>query len=291
MRCAAGRVPHIQARVTRPALPSVDAAPTREILAAKVADGASIEWLHDRTGAAPAVLRGVLDGSVPAVPAVVADRVAGLADVTPPRSRAPRPSRGVPAGPVREHLTGKVEQGATLQWIVAQSGVSEDTVQSVLSGARPTVYAKTAARLLAVDATPPPPNKPVDPAPTLARVRDLVEAHWPLTEIARRAGLSERTVQESELAGGVSAVTEARILRVWTRLAGRAGPTVRPYPWLGELAATFAAEQVAAGASVAVETVQHLITGGAVGRQTARAVCSWVVLERQRRNLAGSRAA
>lgn len=277
--------------MTRAAPPLVDAAASRAILTSKVTDGASIEWLHDRTGATPVVLRDVLDGTATTIPAVVADRVASLRDVTPPRARPPRPSRGVPAGPVRQHLAAKVEQGATLQWIVAQSGVSEDTVQSVLNGARPTVYTKTAARLLAVGATPPPPSRPVDPGPTIARVRDLVEAHWPLTEIARRAGLSERTVQESELASGVSAVTEARILRVWLRLGDRPGPAVRPYPWLADMVATYPAEQVAAGAGVSVETIRRLLAGGAVGRETARAVCGWAVLERQRRNGGESRAA
>lgn len=84
--------------------PSTGADPTRAVLQAKVDAGASVEWLHERTNVAPALLRAVLDGQVDQVPVHVADRVLELKGQDPPKARPPRPARGVPAGPVREHL-------------------------------------------------------------------------------------------------------------------------------------------------------------------------------------------
>lgn len=255
-------------------------ATTRDVLQAKVDAGASIEWLHDRTNVPPATLRAVLAGELDAT-ADVACRVENLRDVDPPKARAPRPARGTPIGPVRAHLLAKVADGATLQWLVAESGVSESTVQSVLQGDRPTVYAKTAARLMAVGAAPPPPKRPVDPSETVTRVRDLVGRGWPLKEIARLAGLSERTVQLSELEQGVTAETEARIRRVWEHLQGRSGAALRPYPWLAEAIAGYPMTVVAAGAGVGYESVRRLAAGRPVGRDLARRVCAWMVLTRQ----------
>lgn len=262
--------------------PLADATETRILLESKAAAGASVEWLHERTGLSPALIRGVLDGTFTVVTKDAAQRAFDtLPGVVPPKARAPRPARGIPSGPVREHLQRKVAEGATLQWLVAQSGVAEDTVQSVLAGDRPTVYAKTAARLLAVDGTPPPPKRPVDPTPTVMRVREMVSGGWPLRELARRAGLSERTVQESELASGVTAETAERIRRVHAQLQGRPGPALRPYPWLADAISGYPMTQVAAGAGVGYESVRRLVAGGNVGRDVARRVCAWMVLTRQ----------
>lgn len=271
-------MPHISWGVTSPTAALTGAEPTAAVLRRKVEDGASVEWLHERTNVPPTLLRALLAGEVSAVRGDVAARVALLADVEPPKARAPRPARGTPIGPVREHLLAKVAEGATFQWLVAQSGASESTVQSVLQGDRPTVYAKAAARLLAIGATPPPPKRPVDPRVTVERVRALVGAGWPLKEIARMAGLSERTVQDSELAQGVTAETEARIARVWAHLQGRPGPVLRSYPWLAEAIAGHPMTQVAAGAGVGYESVRRLVAGAPVKREVARQVCAWMVL-------------
>lgn len=229
---------------------------------------------------APAVIRGTLDGTVTELSVDTAGRVGALVGVDPPVARPPRPARGTPAGPVREHLQAKVDEGATFQWLVAQSRVSEDTIQSVLHGNRPTVYSKTAERLLAVQGTPPPPHRRVDPARTVARVGELVDRGWPLTEIARVAGLSDRTVQEVELASGVTADTEERIHLAWLRLRWRSGPAPRPYPWLGELIGGYPMTEVAAGAGVGYEVVRRLVSGRPVKRDAARAVCRWLTLRR-----------
>ena len=193
----------------------------------------------------------------------------------------PTISRGVPAGPVRAHLVAKVAEGATLAWLAEQSGASEKTIQNVLHGKRPTVYAKTAARLLAVTGSPPVPKRRVDPAQTLHEVTELHGAGWPLVDIAKVARLSEVTLLESNLATGVTAETEARVHHAWRVLHRRHGPAPRPYPWLAELLAGYPVGEVAAGAGVDPQAVRRLSLGRPVGRATARRVCAWAVVRRQ----------
>jgi len=190
-------------------------------------------------------------------------------------------ARGVPAGPVRAHLTAKVAEGATLAWLAEQSGASEKTIQNVLHGKRPTVYAKTAERLLAVDGTPPVPKRRVDPAQTVHEVTELHGAGWALVDIAKVAGLSRVTVLESNLATGVTAETEARVHHAWRVLHRRPGPAPRTYPWLADLLASYPVGEVAAGAGVDPQAVRRLSLGRPVGRATARRVCAWVVVRRQ----------
>src|SRR5665648_351988 len=180
-------------------------------------------------------------------PARQAAPAAHLTPVTTPTT-----GRGIPAGPVRAHLVAKVAEGATLVWLAEQSGASEKTIQNVLHGKRPTVYAKTAERLLAVDGTPPVPKRRVDPAQTVHEVTELHGAGWALVDIAKVAGLSRVTVLESNLATGVTAETEARVHHAWRVLHRRPGPAPRTYPWLADLLASYPVGEVAAGAAAAL---------------------------------------
>src|SRR5665647_117265 len=82
-------------------------------------------------------------------------------------------------------------------------------------GTRPTVYAQTASRLLAVAGAPPVPKRRVDPTQTVHEVTELHGAGWPLVNIAKVAGLSRVTVLESNLTTGVTAETEARVHHAW----------------------------------------------------------------------------
>jgi len=194
----------------------------------------------------------------------------------------PTRARGVPAGPVRAHLAAKVAEGATLAWLAEQSGASQKTIQNVLHGKRPTVYAQTASRLLAVAGTPPVPKRRVDPAQTLREVAELhVVVGWALVDIARVAGLSRVTLLESNLITGVTAETQARVHRAWLVLRRRPGPAPTTYPWLAELVAGYPVGQVATGAGVDPQSVRRITIGRPVGRATARRVCAWAVLRRQ----------
>jgi len=188
--------------------------------------------------------------------------------------------RGVPAGPVRAHLKRLHRRGATTGWLAQQSGVSEKTIRSVLHGERPTLYRGTADALLAVHASPSPSRRRVDPGPTIEHVQDLVARHWPLHVIARAAGLSARSLAPSNLSTGVSERTQAAIEAVWRASGGDCGPGARPYPWLAEQVAAHPPASVARGAGVSTATVQRLVDGHAVRRDTAARVAAWLTRER-----------
>lgn len=187
-----------------------------------------------------------------------------------------RPGRGVPAGPVRAHLKRKVRQGATPLWLAQQAGVSHKTVLSVLHGQRPSLYRGTAEALLAVTATPPPLRQTVDPARTIERLDDLVANHWVLGDIARAAGLSESTLQPSNLRTGISARTEAAVARVWEAYRDRPGRAPQPYPWLVDRVKAHPIDVVAAGARVSRSSVCRLRAGQPVSRDVARRACAWL---------------
>ena len=113
-----------------------------------------------------------------------------------------------------------------------------------------------------------------------------------MTDIAKAAGLAERTVQTTEIASGVTAETAERIRRVWVVLRHRPGPAPRSYPWLADLIAQYPIMQVADGAGVKVESVRRLTAGRPVSRPIARRVCAWAVLQRMtNKQLATARSA
>lgn len=195
---------------------------------------------------------------------------------TKPKRRTYAPGRGVPAGPVRSHLRRKVREGATLLWLAEQSGVCEKTIMSVLHAERPTVYRGTAALLLAVTGTPPVPHRRVDPASTIAQVREMVGNHWSLTDIARASRLSPRTLLERNMATGVSAETAAGVDRAWRLLKDRDGPAPRPYPWLTDRIQGRTLAEVVDGAGVCRSTVTRIRAGQPISRETARRVSTWL---------------
>lgn len=197
-----------------------------------------------------------------------------------PKPPVSRPGRGVPAGPVRAHLKRKVRQGATPLWLAEQAGVSHKTVLSILHGQRPSLYRGTAQALLGVNATPPPLRQTVDPAKTIERLDELVANHWVVGDIARAAGLSESTLQPSNLRTGVSARTEAAVARVWETYRDRPGRAPQTYPWLTERILAHRVNDVAACAGVSRSSVQRLRDGRPVSRDVARRVSTW--LSRQR---------
>lgn len=193
-----------------------------------------------------------------------------------PKPPVSRPGRGVPARPVRAHLNRKIRQGATPLWLAQQSGVSHKTVLSVLHGERPSLYRGTAEALLAVTATPPPLRQTVDPTKTIDRIDDLVANHWQVADIARAAGLSESTLQPSNLRTGISARTEAAVERVWQVYRDRPGRAPQTYPWLVEQVRAHPVDRVAAGAGVSRSSVERLRHGHPVSRDVARRTSMWL---------------
>lgn len=184
--------------------------------------------------------------------------------------------RGVPAAPVRAHLEKLVAQGATAAWIAAQAGVSERCVRSVLHAERPTLYAGTAAALVAIAARPGTSHRRVDPGPTIGRVAMLVERHWPVALIADMAGVSARTLAPSNLVTGVSEQTEAAVRAVWEHLEGSDGPAPRAYPWLTQRLADLRHVDVVRGTGLSRATVDRLRAGRPVARATAAAAVRWL---------------
>lgn len=190
--------------------------------------------------------------------------------------------RGVPAGEVRDHLQDLVNEGATLAWLSAQSGVSEATVFSVLHRERPAVYSRTAEALMAVKSAPPPPRRHVPSGSTRKKVAELIAGGWYRTDVAKAAGVAEYTVQDHNMVSGVTFETSVAIDKVWRVLRHRVGPAPRAYPWLAVQLRPYTIRQVERGSGIKYESVRRLLAGRPVGRETARAICAWMVLQRLR---------
>jgi len=184
--------------------------------------------------------------------------------------------RGVPAAPVRAHLERYVTQGATADWIAQRTGVSERTVRSVLAGQRPSLYAGTAQALMKLHGTPGPSARVVDPGPTLARLNELIQRHWPVHAIADLAGLSHSTLMPSNLTGGVTEQTEQAVRIVHERLGDRDGPAPRAYPWLAQRLEAHRPSDIRDGAGVSFCTARRVRAGLPVKRRTAVAVLRWL---------------
>ncbi|WP_156250924.1 hypothetical protein [Pseudactinotalea terrae] len=184
--------------------------------------------------------------------------------------------RGVPAASVRAHLQRYVAQGATAEWIAERAGVSERTVRSVLAGQRPSLYAGTAHALMQLHGTPGPSARVVDPGPTVARLHELIDRHWPVHAIADMAGLSHSTLMPSNLTNGVTEQTEQAVRIVHERLGDRDGPAPRAYPWLAQRLEAHRPSDIRDGAGLSFCTARRVRAGLPVRRKTAVAVLRWL---------------
>lgn len=194
-----------------------------------------------------------------------------------------KPGRGVPAEPIRQHITALLEAGATYKSIARAACVDERTVRNVHAGKRPSVYRGTAECLMDVDELDAlDPERVVDAGPTRRRIAQLVAKDWRLVDIADHAGLSAHTLLGRNLTRGVTLRTEQRVEHVWRTYMGVTGNNPRPYPELAALIEGYTRSEVSTGAGVSNSTVSRIRAGLPLAPETARRVKDWLVAQRAR---------
>lgn len=192
-----------------------------------------------------------------------------------------KPGRGVPTGPIREHITTLLEAGGTYMSIARVSQVNERTIRDVHSGKRPSVYRGTAECLMAVDpADVASPDRVVDARPTRLRLDELVAGGWLLVDIAAHAGLSPSTLMPCNLTRGVTLRTEQQVKKVWETYMDVEGNGARVYPELADALDGFTLREVAAGSRVSYSTITRIRAQRPIRRETARQINAWLTLQR-----------
>lgn len=122
----------------------------------------------------------------------------------------------VSAKPAQRHIRQLQRRGIGKKSIANFSGVAYSTIDYVRSGAKKTLRAKTAKRILAVDASCALPGTRVPIAETLKRVDWLLSEGFTKSDLARRLGYSSPSLQFLyRHAGTVTAETADLVERLY----------------------------------------------------------------------------
>lgn len=115
----------------------------------------------------------------------------------------------VDAAPVRAHLLALSARGVGFRAVAAACDVALSVVRQVRTGKKPRIRAKTARRILAVDAAAISDGGLVLAGPTRAAIREMLRAGLTKTEIAQRLGYATPALQLTR-----RRVTAANALRI-----------------------------------------------------------------------------
>lgn len=140
----------------------------------------------------------------------------------------------VDAEPARKHVRGLVAAGVRPRRVSELAGVSQPTVKRLLDG-KPSkgvppsqkIRVRTAEALLAVRLEGwLKPGSAVDGTATRRRLQALVAAGWALTAIARRSGISHKSLAVWIRADSVTVATEVTIAALYDALWDAPAPEV-----------------------------------------------------------------